>query len=228
MRRGRFTEDQIIAVLREHEAGVKTAELCRKRGISDATFYNWKAKYGGMTVGGGAVAGLVGLRPAVPHAQRHRQLQPGMPGMHRRHLAIGSAGRSRAKRHRRASRAAVHGGQRQRHQADQSCRPRLVSGHRGRVALHRPGEAAAEWLCGIVQWSLARRVFERTPVPLAGCGETDHRGMAGGLQHCASAQQSWRDGSCRVRTAPARSIWKPKLSYQRPENGEQVSRATVA
>ena len=45
-----LTEDQIIGVLREHEAGVKTAELCRKHGISDATFYNWKAKYGGMTV----------------------------------------------------------------------------------------------------------------------------------------------------------------------------------
>jgi putative transposase len=50
MRRGRLIEDQIIGVLREHEAGVKTAELCRKHGISDATFYNWKAKYGGMTV----------------------------------------------------------------------------------------------------------------------------------------------------------------------------------
>jgi putative transposase len=45
-----FYEDQIIGVLREHEAGVKTADLCRKHGISDATFYNWKAKYGGMTV----------------------------------------------------------------------------------------------------------------------------------------------------------------------------------
>ena len=132
MRRGRFTEDQIIGVLREHEAGVKTAELCRKHGISDATFYNWKAKYGGMTVS--EAARLRALEdenrrlkklPAVPYAQRHRRLQPGMPGMHRRHLAVGSAGCSRAERHRRASRAAVHGGQRQRHRADQSCRPRL-------------------------------------------------------------------------------------------------------
>ena len=49
-RRGGFTEDQIIGVLGEHEAGVKTADLCRKHGISDATFYNWKSKYGGMTV----------------------------------------------------------------------------------------------------------------------------------------------------------------------------------
>jgi putative transposase len=49
-RRGRFTEDQIIGVRRHHEAGVKTAELCRKHGISDATFCNWKSKHGGMTV----------------------------------------------------------------------------------------------------------------------------------------------------------------------------------
>lgn len=46
----RFTEEQIIRVLKESEAGAKTPELCRKHGISEATFYNWKSKYGGMTV----------------------------------------------------------------------------------------------------------------------------------------------------------------------------------
>ena len=50
MKRKRFTEEQIIAVLREHEAGAKTGDLARKHGISEATLYNWKAKYGGMDV----------------------------------------------------------------------------------------------------------------------------------------------------------------------------------
>ena len=50
MKRKRFTEDQIIAVLREHEAGAKAADLARKHGVSEATLYNWKAKYGGMDV----------------------------------------------------------------------------------------------------------------------------------------------------------------------------------
>ena len=46
----RFSEEQIIAVLKEAEAGAKTKDLCRRHGISEATFYNWKAKYAGMTV----------------------------------------------------------------------------------------------------------------------------------------------------------------------------------
>ena len=50
MKRSRFTEEQIIAILREHEAGGTTADLCRRHGISSATFYAWKAKYGGMEV----------------------------------------------------------------------------------------------------------------------------------------------------------------------------------
>jgi putative transposase len=50
MKRLRFTEEQIIAVLGEPEAGMKTADICRKHGISEATFYKWKAKYGGLEV----------------------------------------------------------------------------------------------------------------------------------------------------------------------------------
>jgi len=50
MRRSRFGEEQIIAILREQEAGAATGEVCRRHGISDATFYKWKAKYGGMEV----------------------------------------------------------------------------------------------------------------------------------------------------------------------------------
>jgi putative transposase len=60
MKRKRHTEEQIIAILKEHEAGVKTADLCRKHGISEASFYNWKAKYGGLEVS------------EAPHPQRHR------------------------------------------------------------------------------------------------------------------------------------------------------------
>ncbi len=50
MKRNRFTEEQIIGILKEHEAGVSVANLCRKHGVSDASIYKWKAKFGGMDV----------------------------------------------------------------------------------------------------------------------------------------------------------------------------------
>ncbi len=50
MKNSRFTETQIVAILKEHEAGIATKDLCRKHGVSPATFYSWKAKFGGMEV----------------------------------------------------------------------------------------------------------------------------------------------------------------------------------
>jgi len=50
MKKSRYREEQIIVILKQNEAGVKTADLCREHGISEATFYNWKAKFGGLDV----------------------------------------------------------------------------------------------------------------------------------------------------------------------------------
>lgn len=50
MKRSRFSEEQIISILKQHESGVATADVCREHGISSATFYKWKAKFGGLEV----------------------------------------------------------------------------------------------------------------------------------------------------------------------------------
>lgn len=50
MKRSRFTEEQIIGIVKEQEAGAKTADVCRRHGVSEATFYKWKAKFGGLEV----------------------------------------------------------------------------------------------------------------------------------------------------------------------------------
>lgn len=50
MRRSKFSEEQVIGILKEHQAGLTAAEICRKYGISDATFYKWRSRYGGMEV----------------------------------------------------------------------------------------------------------------------------------------------------------------------------------
>jgi putative transposase len=50
MKKSRYSEEQIIAVLKEHQVGIPVAELCRKHAISDATFYNWRSRYGGLEV----------------------------------------------------------------------------------------------------------------------------------------------------------------------------------
>ena len=87
MKKSRFTEEQIIGVLREHEAGVKTADVCRKHGISAATFFKWKSKYGGMDVSDARrlfplclgsplpTAGLISDPVVMPAGSRHPSLK---------------------------------------------------------------------------------------------------------------------------------------------------------
>jgi len=70
MKKSRFTEEQVIGILKRHEAGVKTAELCREHGISAATFYAWKSKYDGMQVA--EVQRLKGLEDENRRRKRKR------------------------------------------------------------------------------------------------------------------------------------------------------------
>ena len=69
MARKRYTEEQIIAVLKEAEAGAKTGELCRRHGMSEGTFYRWKAKYAGLTLNE-----LKRLRPLEDENRRLKQI----------------------------------------------------------------------------------------------------------------------------------------------------------
>ena len=66
MKRSRFSEEQIIAILKEHEAGMPTADVCRRHGISSATFYKYKAKFGGLDVSEARSYRLSFLMPFSP------------------------------------------------------------------------------------------------------------------------------------------------------------------
>jgi transposase-like protein len=118
MKRSRFTEEQIIGILREQEAGLSTAEVCRKHGISTATFYGWKAKLGGME---------------VSEAKRLKQLQDENAKLKRLLAAGGAADPAAQARRRHADGQRARGRQ----------RPDVCLGHGLSVAGDPQGPAAA-------------------------------------------------------------------------------------
>ena len=91
MKRSRFTQEQVIAVLKVHQAGVAVADLCRKHGISDATFYTWRSKYGGMEVA--PPAGPSAIACPAPASGCPACARQASPGGKVGTAACGSAGR---------------------------------------------------------------------------------------------------------------------------------------
>ena len=94
MKRSRFTEEQIIGVLREHEAGLKTPEVCRKHGISEPTFYAWKAKFGGMSIPDAREAAGGGECPAEEAVGGGHAGQRGVEGHHGKKVVTPAARRA--------------------------------------------------------------------------------------------------------------------------------------
>jgi putative transposase len=85
MKPSRFTEEHIIGILREHEAGANTADVCRKHGVSSATFYKWKAKFGGLDISDAKRLRALedrcatpGAPDPLPHRANRAQMLPGL------------------------------------------------------------------------------------------------------------------------------------------------------